>query len=95
MLVLKNKSHSITANVNVPAAGAQGVIVAQGGAFAGWSLYAHEGKPRYAYSFFGLQHFVVEGTTVIPEGDHQVRMEFDVRRWRAGQGRHGHALRRR
>ena len=77
VLVLKNKSHSITANVNVPAAGAQGVIVAQGGAFAGWSLYANEGKPRYAYSFFGLQQFVVEGTTVIPEGDHQVRMEFD------------------
>ena len=77
VLVLKNKSHSITANVNVPAAGAQGVIVAQGGAFAGWSLYAHEGKPRYAYSFFGLQQFVVEGTIVIPEGDHQVRMEFD------------------
>jgi arylsulfatase A-like enzyme len=76
ILVLKNKSHSITANVTVPQRGAEGVIVAQGGAFSGWSLYAKDGKPRYCYSFFGLQTFVVEGTRAIPPGDHQVRMEF-------------------
>jgi arylsulfatase len=77
ILVLKNKSHTITANVFVPERGAEGVIVAQGGAFSGWSLYAKDGKPRYCYSFFGLQRSVVEGTRAIPPGDHQVRMEFE------------------
>ena len=54
----------------------QGVIVAQGGAFGGWSLYAKDGKPKYCYNFAGLQRFYVEGDTAIPAGEHQVRMEF-------------------
>jgi arylsulfatase len=76
VLIVKNKTHSITAQVTVPDAGAEGVIIAQGGAFAGWSLYAKDGTPRYCYSFFGLQRFIVEGTRAIPPGDHQVRAEF-------------------
>jgi arylsulfatase len=42
VLNIKNKSHSVTARITVPAAGASGVIVAQGGGVGGWSLYAHE-----------------------------------------------------
>ncbi|MFP3649102.1 hypothetical protein, partial [Paraburkholderia sp. SIMBA_054] len=41
---IKNKSHSVTAEIEVPASGAQGVIIAQGGNMGGWSLYAHDGK---------------------------------------------------
>ena len=44
---IKNKSHSVTAEVEVPKSGAKGVIVAQGGAFNGWSLYAKDGKLKY------------------------------------------------
>ena len=73
---VKNKSHSVTAELTVPEGGAEGVIVAQGGAFAGWSLYAKDGKPKYCYNLFGLQRFHVEGDTEIPPGTHQVRMEF-------------------
>jgi arylsulfatase A-like enzyme len=79
VLVLKNKSHSITAQVVVPEGGegeTSGVIVAQGGAFGGWSLYAKDGKPKYCYNFAGLQRFYVEGDTVISSGEHQVRVEF-------------------
>ncbi|HMG40962.1 MAG TPA: arylsulfatase [Acidimicrobiales bacterium] len=76
LLVVKNKSHSVTAEIEVPGSGAQGVIVAQGGAFGGWSLYANDGRPAYCYSLFGLQRFKVEATTPIPAGEHQVRMEF-------------------
>jgi arylsulfatase A-like enzyme len=50
VLVIKNKSHSVTAEVVVPEGGASGVIVAQGGAFGGWRLYVHEGKPAYCYN---------------------------------------------
>jgi hypothetical protein len=76
VLVIKNKSHSVTAEVVVPEGGAKGVIVAQGGAFGGWSLYAKEGKPAYCYNLFGLQHFKVYGDDALPPGEHQVRMEF-------------------
>jgi arylsulfatase A-like enzyme len=76
VLNLKNKSHSVTAAVQVPEDGAEGVIVSQGGAFAGWSLYVKNGRPKYSYNLFGLQRFSVEGETEIPPGTHQVRMEF-------------------
>ena len=58
---VKNKSHSVTAEVVVPEAGATGVIMAQGGAYGGWALYAHEGKPAYCYNLFGLQRFKTYG----------------------------------
>jgi arylsulfatase A-like enzyme len=74
---VKNKSHAVTAEVDVPAEGADGVIAAQGGAFGGWSLYAKEGRPKYSYNLFGLQHFSIEGDKPIPAGTHQVRMEFE------------------
>jgi hypothetical protein len=74
---VKNKSHSITAELSVPDNGrAEGVIVAQGGAYAGWSLYLTSGKPKYCYNLFGVQRFYVEGETEVPSGTHQVRMEF-------------------
>jgi arylsulfatase A-like enzyme len=77
VLNVKNKSHAVTAEVEVPAEGADGVIVSQGGAFGGWSLYAREGRPKYSYNLFGLQHFNIEGDKPIPPGTHQVRMEFE------------------
>jgi len=76
VLNVKNKSHSVTAELEFPTGGADGVIVAQGGAFAGWSLYVKNGKPKYCYNLFGLQRFYVEGEQEIPAGMHQVRMEF-------------------
>lgn len=71
-----NKSFSITAEVEVPKSGAEGVIVAMGGVTGGMSLYAKEGKPKLCYNFFGLQQWYIQGNRNIPEGTHQVRMEF-------------------
>jgi arylsulfatase len=73
---IKNKSHAVTAEVVVPESGAEGVIIAQGGVTGGWSLYAKDGMPKYCYNFYGLNRYTVEGTTKIPAGTHQVRMEF-------------------
>ena len=73
---IKNKSHAITAEVEVPDQGAEGVIIAQGGAFAGWSLYVQAGKPVYCYNLLGLQRFKIKANAAIPAGTHQVRMEF-------------------
>ncbi len=76
VVVIKNKSHAVTAEIVVPEGGANGVIVAQGGAFGGWSLYLTDGRPAYCYNLFGLQQFKVYGDEPVPAGEHQVRMEF-------------------
>jgi arylsulfatase len=73
---VKNKSHSVTAEVTVPESGAAGVIVTQGGGVGGWSLYAHEGRLKYCYNFFGIEYYFVTADEPIPAGKHQLRMEF-------------------
>jgi arylsulfatase len=76
ILNLKNKSHSVTAEIVVPQKGAEGVIIAQGANIGGWSLYAKGGRLKYCYNWSGLKHFFVESAGPIPAGEHQVRMEF-------------------
>jgi arylsulfatase len=76
IVTTKNKSFAITAEIVVPETGGNGVIVAQGGAFGGMSLYLHEGKPAFCYNQFGLQLFKIYGEKLIPAGEHQVRIEF-------------------
>ncbi|HEX8135851.1 MAG TPA: arylsulfatase, partial [Actinomycetes bacterium] len=73
---IKNHSHSVTAEIEVPEAGAQGVIIAQGGDFGGWALYAHQGRLRYAYNFVGVQRSYIGSDKELPAGTHQARMEF-------------------
>jgi len=71
-----NRSHAITAEIVVPDDGAEGVIIAMGGLTGGFTLYVKNGKPKYCYSFFGLNLFFVEGDSVVPSGKHQLRVEF-------------------
>jgi arylsulfatase len=76
ILNTKNKSYSVTAEVDVRDSGADGVIVALGGVIGGWSLYAKKGKPKYCYNFSRLEQTYVDGQREIPAGTHQVRIEF-------------------
>jgi arylsulfatase len=73
---VKNRSLTITADVDIPAGGAKGVILCQGGRFGGWSLYLKDGKPAYAYNFLGLQRFAVEATEAVPAGKSTIRFDF-------------------
>jgi len=73
---VKNRSLTITADVESPAAGAGGVILAQGGRFGGWSLYMKAGKPIYVYNFIGLQRFTVASPQAVPAGKSTIRLEF-------------------
>jgi arylsulfatase len=73
---MKNRSFSVTAEVDVPEDGAAGVLIAQGGRFGGWAVYARDGRARFVYNVLGIQEFAVEADTAIPAGTHQVRMEF-------------------
>ncbi len=76
VISIKNKSFAVTAEIEVPDAGAEGVIVAQGGSIGGWTLYAKDGKLKYCYNVCGVQHFFTESDTAIPAGTHQARIEF-------------------
>jgi hypothetical protein len=76
VLLVKNKSHAVTANLVVPDSGANGVIITQGGAVGGWTLYAHQGRLKYCYNLFGVEHYMISADEPIPAGEHQVRMEF-------------------
>jgi arylsulfatase len=86
VLNIKNKSHSITAEIVVPEGGAKGVIVCQGANIGGWTLYAHNGKLKYCYNWGGFKTFMVESQDPLPAGQHQVRMEFAYDGGGAGKG---------
>jgi len=73
---IKNRSHSITAEVIIPKGGAKGVILAQAGRFGGWSLYLKDGKPAYTYNFLGLKSTTIAAKQAIGTGKATVRYEF-------------------
>jgi arylsulfatase len=73
---IKNRSLTITADVEVPQGGANGVIIAQGGRFGGWSLYLKDSKPVYVYNFLGLERYAVAASQAIPAGKATIRFDF-------------------
>jgi arylsulfatase len=83
---IKNRSLSITAEVEIPQGGANGVILAQGGRFGGWSLYLEDGKPTYCYNFLGLQDYKVSAPQAVAAGKATIRMDFDYDGGGLGKG---------
>jgi arylsulfatase A-like enzyme len=75
-LNVKNHSHVITAEVEIPKNGARGALLAQGGRFGGWSLYVKDGKPAYTYNWLGLRWFTVASPQALPPGKATIRFEF-------------------
>jgi arylsulfatase len=75
-LNIKNRSLTISADVEIPQGGANGVILAQGGRFGGWSLYFKDGKPTYTYNFIGLQRFSVAAAQAVPAGKATIHFDF-------------------
>lgn len=83
---VKNRSHTITAVIDVPDSGADGVVVAQGGRFGGWSLYCHDGRAHYAYNYFGLTVHRIAAPSQLAPGRHEIRMEFSYDGGAVGRG---------
>ena len=73
---VKNRSKKITAELEIPAAGATGAILSQGGRFGGWSLYMQEGKPAYVYNFLGLARYTVVAPHALASGPATVTLDF-------------------
>jgi arylsulfatase len=78
VLNIKNTSHAVAADIVVPDPGAAGVVISQGGAFGGWSLYLrHDGAPVYCYNLLGLQTTKVVGSRPLQPGPHRLAMVFE------------------
>jgi arylsulfatase A-like enzyme len=75
---LLNRSHSITAEVEIPAGGAQGALVSFGGTDGGYSLYVQDGRLHYVQNYVARTYLHVESTEPIPSGSHSLRFEFEV-----------------
>ncbi|QEG37661.1 arylsulfatase [Bythopirellula goksoeyrii] len=71
-------SHTITAEVQVPEAGAEGVIACCGGYSSGWTLYIQDNKPHFAYTFFDLANSQVDGTMELPTGKVTIKSEYEA-----------------
>ena len=73
-----NRPHSITADVEIPKGGAEGVLFSAGDVQGGFSFYVQNGKLNYVYNYVGSEFFHVESNVPVPEGKHELRFEFEV-----------------
>jgi arylsulfatase len=85
-LNVKGRSLTITADVQIPQGGANGVILAQGGRFGGWSVYLKDGKPAYTYNWVGLERFTVAAPEPLPPGKATIVLDFAYDGGGRGQG---------
>ena len=86
---IKNRSFEIAADIEVPEAGAAGVVIAQGGEMGGWSLYAKDGAPRFAWNYLGREIYKIAGPARLPAGPVKLRFEFAYDGGKPGAGGEG------
>ena len=72
-----NRPHSITADVEIPAEGAEGVLLSQGTAAGGYSLFVKDDKLRYVHNYVGRAVYAVESEDILKQGRHTLRFEFE------------------
>jgi arylsulfatase A-like enzyme len=73
---LIGKSYTITADVEIPPQGAEGMLGTLGGRFGGWGLYLLKGKPVFTYNLLGLERFRWEGSQALTPGKHTIVFDF-------------------
>jgi arylsulfatase A-like enzyme len=73
-----NRPHSITAEVEIPRGGAEGVLICQGTGAGGYAFYVKDGKLKYVHNYVSRALYYVVSREPVPEGRHQLRFEFEV-----------------
>jgi arylsulfatase len=86
---VKNRSKTITAEIEVPDGGGNGTLIAQGGRFGGWSLYVKDGVPAYDYNFLGLKRTSIASAKKLAPGKAVLRFDFAYDGGGAGKGGQG------
>jgi arylsulfatase A-like enzyme len=72
-----NRPHSITAEVDIPPEGAEGVLLSHGGISGGYTFFIKDRKLHYVHNYVGAQQFHVESDTEVPTGRTELRFEFE------------------
>jgi hypothetical protein len=72
-----NRPHAITADAQIPAGGAEGVLLCQGSGVGGWSFYVKDNRLQYAHNYVGRATYQVSAPDPLPAGRHQLRFEFE------------------
>ncbi len=83
---VKNRHYTVTANVELRDGNTNGVIIAQGGRFAGWTLYMKDGKVHHEYNFFGVERTNIADASAVSAGKHVIKYEFVPDAARPGTG---------
>ncbi len=74
--LLLNTSYTITADVEIPKAGAEGMLLTSGGRFGGYGFYLLKGKPVFLWNMVDLKRIRWEGPTALTPGKHTVEFDF-------------------
>ena len=74
---LKNRSFTITAEVEIPENGAEGVLLTQGGRFAGWGFFLKDSKPTYVYNFVNAERYIIQSPEKLAPGKSTIKFNFD------------------
>jgi len=72
----RNRTHTLTAYVDIPSGGANGVLVADGGMAAGYSLYIKDGRPAYTYNYFRNDVTTISAPEALPPGKARIDLQF-------------------
>jgi arylsulfatase len=80
------RAHTITAELDIPKNGAEGVVACVGSFSAGWSLYIKDGKPVFRYTGFEISDITIVGTVAIPEGKVTLKTDFTPDGTKEGRG---------
>jgi arylsulfatase len=84
-----NRSYRITAEVEVPQGGANGMLITQGGRFSGWGLYLRGGKPVFTMDLLGIERPKWEGSAALAAGKHTIVFDWAMEPTGAPFGRGG------
>jgi len=89
---VKNRSHSVAAEVEIPETGAEGVLITHGWRFGGWTFFVKDGRLHFVHNYTGREEFRVSSDRPIPTGRHFLSFEFEqtiepeIKRGRGGGG---------
>jgi arylsulfatase A-like enzyme len=71
-----NRSWTLTADIDVPESGVEGMIATHGGLVGGYGLCVREGKLTFVYNYLALERYTVAATTPVPKGKVQIKIDF-------------------